>query len=205
MARVFKRGFTIGLGLVFFLALYPVKLARYFYERLFLGESLTYTAIDCVYAETFYTVEEALSVLLPGAKNVKEEVKALSAEQKKMIQEKAAVELDPEFDKEFHFYLSSEGTAVLDTVQGKWGPMTFMMAFDNSGKIKDLIVLELKERRGRPVKERKFLGQYIGKSKTDPIKLNKDIKGIAGATISSRQMTNGIRKLVYIYEELYRK
>lgn len=204
MARVVKRSLAVGLGLVFFLMLYPLKLAKYFYERL-TQQPATCTGMAQLYAEVFCTIEEALKIFLPGAQDIKEEVKVLTAEQRKIIQQKSGVELHPEFDKEFHFYVSSGGAAVLDTVQGKWGPIKFMMAVDNTGKIKDLIVLELKEKRGRPVKERKFLEQYIGKSTTDPIKLKKDIKGIAGATISSRQMTNGIRKLVYIYEELYRK
>lgn len=205
MAKVFKKGLTIGLGLIFFLAVYPLKLAKYSYERLFLGSSETTVGIAYVYAETFCTVDEALKTLLPAAQDIREEIKVLSEEEKKIIQNKAGVELNPEFDKEFHFFVSSQGIAVLDTVKGKWGPIKFMMAFDNTGKITDLVVLELKEKRGRPVKERKFLAQYIGKSTDDPIKLKKDIKGIAGATISSRQMTDGIRKLTYIYDLFYRK
>lgn len=205
MAKIFKKGLIIGLSLVFFLAFYPVRLAQYFCDRLFAKNATSYTGFADVFAETFCSVEDALKIILPEAKDIKEEVKTLSEEQKKSIAKAAAVEFNPEFDKEFHFYISKTGAAVLDTVKGKWGPIKFMMAFDTQGNIKDLIVLELKERRGRPVKERKFLEQYIGKSILSPIKLNKDIKGIAGATISSRQMTDGIRKLVYIYEELYRK
>ena len=97
------------------------------------------------------------------------------------------------------------GYAVEDRVKGKWGPIDYMLGFDPDGKIKDVIVMELKERRGRPVKERRFLDQFKGKSIQEPIKLNKDIKGVAGATISSRGMSNGIRKLVYIFNELYKK
>jgi len=80
-----------------------------------------------------------------------------------------------------------------------------MLALEPDGKVKDAVVLELKERRGRPVKERRFLDQFFGKTIQDPIKLNKDIKGVAGATISSRGMSNGIRKLVYVFNELYKK
>lgn len=205
MAKIFKKSLTVSLGLIFFLVFYPIQLARYFYEKLLARGSTTYIGFAEVFAETFCSVEDALKIILPEAKDIKEEVKTLSEEQKKSIAKAAQVEFDPEFDKEFHFYISKMGAAVLDTVKGKWGPIKFMMAFDQQGNIKDLLVLELKERRGRPVKERKFLEQYIGKTIASPIKLNKDIKGIAGATISSRQMTNGIRKLVYIYEELYRK
>lgn len=181
--RVFRKTALVSLGLAAFICVFPLGL----------------------HAEVFCSKEDALKAVLPEASDFKEEIKVLTAQQKKTVQVKAGVELDPEFDKEFYFYVSSSGTAVLDTVKGKWGPIKFIMAFDTQGKIKDVVVLELTERRGRPVKDRKFLDQYIGKSAADPIKLKKDIKGIAGATISSRQMTDGIRKLVYIYEELYKK
>ena len=210
MARVFKKGLTIGLGLFCFLAFYPVRIAQHFYEKVFQGASRT--SVGCVeaFAETFYTIEEALKIILPEAQDVKDETKVLSEEQKKSISTKANVEFDPAFDKEYHIYVGQAngqtlGYAFEDTVKGKWGPINYMVAFDADGKIKDAIVLGLKERRGKPVKERKFLDQYIGKSINDPIKLNKDIKGIAGATISSRQMSSGIRKLVYVFNELYRK
>ena len=210
MAKVFKKGFTIGLGVLFFLAFYPVRIAQYFYERVFQGASAASIACIEVFAETFCTVEEGVKAILPEAQDVKEETKALSEEQKKSISAKANVEFDPEFDKEYHIYIGRANGQVAgyvfeDTVKGKWGPINYMMAFDADGRIKDVIVLGLKERRGRPIKERKFLDQYIGKSIRNPIKLNKDIKGIAGATISSRQMSNGIRKLVYVFNELYKQ
>ncbi|MEW6009090.1 MAG: FMN-binding protein [Candidatus Omnitrophota bacterium] len=204
MAKTFKRGLTISLGLIFSLIFYPINLVCYFYEKIFTNNQIS-VSIQEVYAEVFSTIDEALKVLLSDAKDLKEEIKVLTAEQKKSVEEKAQVELDPEFDKEFHFYTSSAGTAVLDTVKGKWGPIKFIMAFDKEGKIKDVVVLELKERRGRPVKERRFLDQFIGKAANEPIKLNKDIKGVSGATISSRGMSNGIRKLVYVFNELYKK
>lgn len=201
--RMFKKTVVVSLSLSAFIFMLPIELIHMAAKRLS-GKEVGINQIYEVYAEVFSTLEDALKTLLPDAIDIKEEVKNLTEEQKKEVKEKAKVELAPA-NNEYHFYVSSNGVAVLDTVKGKWGPIKFMMAFDNEGKIKDLIVLELTERRGRPVKERKFLSQYIGKSITDPIKLNKDIKGIAGATISSRQMSDGIRKLVNIYELLYRK
>lgn len=202
--RVFRKTLVVSLSLAAFLFLLPFEFMQGMVKRVAGKNASGLKFISQVYAEVFAQVDEALKLLLPGATDIKEEVKVLTEEQKKAIAQKAGVEFDPEFDKDFHFYISSTGAVVLDTVKGKWGPIKFMMAFDTQGKIKDLIVLELTERRGRPVKERKFLEQYIGKSIADPIKLKKDIKGIAGATISSRQMTDGIRKLTYIYEHLYR-
>ena len=202
--RVFRKTVLVGFSLLAFVFMLPLEFVRAIAKNLSKGK-FELKGISEVYAEVFSTMDEALKTLLPGASDIKEEVKALTAEQKKIVADKAKVEFDPENDKDYHFYVSSSGTAVLNTVKGKWGPIKFMMSFNEQGKIKDLVVLELTERRGRPVKERRFLDQYIGKSGADPIKLNKDIKGIAGATISSRQMSDGIRKLVNIYELLYRK
>lgn len=203
--RFARRTFVVGVSLVCFIFMLPLELIQTAVRGLAGKHKSRVSIVSELYAEVFCGVDEALSMLLPGAADIKEEVKALAPELKSAVQKNAGVEFDPQFDKELHFYVSKEGTAVLDTVKGKWGPIKFMMAFDKEGKIKDIVVLELTERRGKPVKDRKFLDQYIGKSTADPIKLKKDIKGIAGATISSRQMTDGIRKLLYIYEELYRK
>lgn len=203
--RIFRKTTVVVLGIAAFIFVLPFEFMQGVAKRLVGKNKSGISLFSEVYAEVCYTVEECLSYLLPDATDIKEEVKVLTAEQKKIVQDKVKVELDPEFDKELHFYVSSSGIAVLDTVKGKWGPIKFMTAFDNQGKIKDVIVLELTERRGRPVKDRKFLDQYSGKSIADPIKLNKDIKGIAGATISSRQMTDGVRKVVNVYELLYKK
>ena len=45
--------------------------------------------------------------------------------------------------------------------------------------------------------------QFIGKDSEDPIRLRKDIQGITGATISSRGMTDGVRKLIYVFAHFY--
>lgn len=211
MARIIKKGLALSLGLVLFLAFYPVRLAQYFYAKLSsvnLGHSGS--VITEVFAETLSTAEEALRVLLPCEAKVKEEVKTLTAAQKEAIAKAAAVEFDPELDKEYHFYVAeSDGAAVgyalKDAGKGKHGPIEYMVGFGLDGKIKDVVILGFKEMRGKPVKGRKFLNQFIGKAAADPIALKKDIKGVAGATISSAGLTNGIRKSVYVFNELYKK
>jgi len=203
--RIFRKTLVASISLAAFVFILPFELMQGVITGMAGKHRFNLKFISEVYAEIFCSVDEAVQIVLPGATDIKEEIKVLTAEQKKLIQEKAGVDLDPEFGKDMHFYTSASGAAVVDTVKGKWGPIKYMLSFDAEGSIKDLVVLELTERRGRPVRERKFLDQYIGKSTVDPIKLKKDIKGIGGATISSRQMTDGIRKLEFTYAELYRK
>lgn len=202
---IVRKTAVISLSLAAFIFMLPFEFVQVVAKRLAGKNKSGISLIAEVYAEVCYTLDECLEILLPDAQDIKEEVKVLTAEQKKAIQDKAKVEFDPELEKDFHFYVSSQGIAALETVRGKWGPVRFIASFDNQGKIKDVVILELTEKRGKPIKERKFLDQYSGKSAADPIKLNKDIKGIAGATISSRQMTDGVRKIANVYELFYKK
>lgn len=209
MAKVFKRSLAVSLGLIFFLAFYPIKLAQYFYGKLLAKNSVN-SGMGEVFAEILCSVQDAVKILLPQAQDITEEIKTLSDEQKKIISKTAGVQFDPELDKEYCFSIAKTdgrivGYAVQDNVKGKWGVIKYMLALEPDGKVKDVVVLELKERRGRPVKERRFLDQFIGKTTKDQIKLNKDIRGVSGATISSSGMSNGIRKMVYVFNEVYKK
>ena len=70
------------------------------------------------------------------------------------------------------------------------------------GAIVEVIILDYSEIRGKPIAKRRFLRQYKGKTTKDPVLLRRDIDGISGATISSRSLTDGIRKILYIFTEI---
>lgn len=162
------------------------------------------------YAVVLSSVKEALRTLLPNALQIREEIKTLTEEQRMTIEKKAKVRFDPWLDKEFHFFVGTAnkkvvGYAIKGTTKGKWGPIHYMLALDPDGKIIGVVVLEYKEKRGKPIAKRRFLNQFVGKTINDKIKLSKDIHAVSGASISSRGMARGIRKLVYVFDELYKK
>jgi len=209
MAKVFRKILMLNICLIFFSAFYPVNIERHFSVELFPRELINLGPEDAS-AETLCSIQDAVKILLPEAQNVKEEVKTLTQEQKNAIAKAADIQFDPGLDKEYCFSIGEVdgkiiGYAVVDNVKGKWGIIKYMLSFEPDGKVKDVLVLELKEKRGRPVKNRRFLDQFVGKTMNDQVKLKKDINGVAGATISSRGMTNGVRKLVYVFNELYKK
>jgi Na+-translocating ferredoxin:NAD+ oxidoreductase RnfG subunit len=209
---IFRRIVVSVISLVVFLFFAPLEMIHSLWCKLVLKENRTITStfVKEAYAVVLSTVEEALKTLLPNAQEIKEEKVVLSEEQKRAIEQQAKIKFDPELDKEFRFFIGSTdgqivGYAVKDTVKGKWGPIHYMLSLDPEGKITDALVLQYKEKRGRPVAKRRFLDQFVGKTINDPLKLKKDIRGVSGATISSRGMTNGIKKLVYIFNEWYKK
>ena len=87
-----------------------------------------------------------------------------------------------------------------DTVMGKWGLIHYLVGLDTGGAVFHVTILDYQEIRGRPIAKRRFLRQYEGKTTLDPLQLYKDIDGITGATISSNSLTEGVRKILYIYE-----
>ncbi len=94
------------------------------------------------------------------------------------------------------------GIAYEDTVVGKWGPIHYLVGLDNDGQVIEVIVLDYHEIRGKPAAKRRFLKQYKGKDRGDPIRLRKDIDGVTGATITSRSLTDGVRKAVHAFDIL---
>lgn len=73
------------------------------------------------------------------------------------------------------------------TARGKHGPITagFVVRDD---RIRDCRVLADSERRGRPIRSRRFLRQFEGLGLHDNGKLDHRVDGITGATISSVAM-----------------
>ncbi|MCA9395347.1 MAG: FMN-binding protein [Candidatus Omnitrophica bacterium] len=78
-------------------------------------------------------------------------------------------------------------------------PVMDISRVDTAGKVKEVMILDYYEIRGKPAAKRRFLKQYRGKGVSDPIRLRKDIDGVTGATITSRSLTDGVRKAVHVH------
>ncbi|GAB4322146.1 MAG: hypothetical protein Kow0074_13490 [Candidatus Zixiibacteriota bacterium] len=94
------------------------------------------------------------------------------------------------------------GLAIVTEEQGKYRPITFMAGVDRMLRIIDVRVLVYRENRGGEVQRSRFLGQYRGKDLGDPIRINRDIINITGATISVRSLNAGVRKVLAVAEWL---
>jgi Na+-translocating ferredoxin:NAD+ oxidoreductase RnfG subunit len=40
----------------------------------------------------------------------------------------------------------------------------------------------------------------VGKTAQDPLKLNRDIQNISGATLSSKHITDGVKRVMHLYQ-----
>lgn len=86
---------------------------------------------------------------------------------------------------------------------GKYRPITFMVGISADFKIGGAAILVYRESRGGEVRRSRFLRQYRGKSSADPIRINRDIVNITGATLSVRALNFGIKKQLVLVEAFY--
>jgi len=90
------------------------------------------------------------------------------------------------------------GRAIVTEEKGKYRPITFMVGIDGDHRVVNVRVLVYRENRGGEVRRSRFLHQYQGKTSDDPIRINRDIINITGATVSVRALNAGVRKCLAI-------
>ena len=95
------------------------------------------------------------------------------------------------------------GIAIVTEEQGKYRPITFIAGIDSTLHIVDIRVLVYRESRGGEVRHTRFLKQYRGKSLDNPIRINRDIINITGATISVNALNAGVRKALAFAEYIH--
>jgi Na+-transporting NADH:ubiquinone oxidoreductase subunit NqrC len=64
------------------------------------------------------------------------------------------------------------------------------------GTVKGIDILDYRETHGGEIKNERWRAQFIGKKAGDAFKLDEDIKNISGATLSCKNITNGVKRIV---------
>ena len=98
-----------------------------------------------------------------------------------------------------------DGYAMIHNTIGKYKPMTYMVGVDAHGSCLDVELLVFRDAKGSEVRTKRFNSQYDGKTVSDPIRINKDIINISGATMSVRSMSAGVKRVLVLVDEFYLK
>ena len=88
---------------------------------------------------------------------------------------------------------------------GKADYFDFIVIFDKDLVISKTKILVYREDHGGEVGSKRWLKQFIGKTKEQNLIYQKDIAAISGATISAKSMTNEVNKLLKTVSILYNK
>jgi Na+-translocating ferredoxin:NAD+ oxidoreductase RnfG subunit len=93
------------------------------------------------------------------------------------------------------------GWFIVDEVIGKVELITYGLALDTTGAVKSLDILAYRESHGDAIRLAAWRAQFAGKRASDPVKVDADIRNISGATLSCRHVTEGVHRLLLVYEK----
>ena len=177
-------------------------------ERIWDSELRRYlTEEEMSHAEVFMTEEDAVKIMLPKSQRVRKEILRLSPDQKILIESRIGWKFP---ETEFDVYVGEtgadvDGYAMVHNTIGKHKHMTYMVGVDARGEVTDVELLVFREAKGSEVRMKRFNSQYEGKTLLDPIRINKDIINISGATMSVRSLSAGVKRVLVLIDEVYLK
>ena len=195
----------LALSLALFFVMSP---ALVWAERVWDNDLKRYlTEQEMSMAEVYLSEEEAVKLMFPKSEHIKKDLLRVPADRKLAIEERIGWKFP---EDSFEVYIGETGTqvdgyALVQNTIGKHKPMTYMVGVDNRGYISNIELLIFRESRGSEVRQKRFNSQYEGKTVLDPVRLNKDIINISGATMSVRSMTAGIKRVLVLVDEFYLK
>ena len=96
------------------------------------------------------------------------------------------------------------GFFIVDYVIGKHEVIDYSVAIDAAGRVKRVEVLQYRESYGAEIANRGWLAQFTGKGGDDTLAPGRDVTIISGATLSSRHVTEGIKRVLAIHDLLLR-
>jgi Na+-translocating ferredoxin:NAD+ oxidoreductase RnfG subunit len=153
------------------------------------------------YATEYLTVAQAQEQLFPGARFSAQTLK-FSSEQRDRIKAAAGVRQRSE---EIQLWRAEkdgklQGWLLVDDVIGKHEFITFATAIGADGKVIGIEIMSYRETHGGQVRDKAWRQQFTGKVVSDPFKLDQDIQNISGATLSCRNVMDGVKRLLVIQQ-----
>ena len=159
-------------------------------------------------AEVFLALEEAPTTVFPDADQIERfDIKSDDPMRERM---KALIgRLQPSLWEPYYITFVARrggepiGYAVVCEEIGKHRPMTFIVATDTAGHVRDVALMAYRERIGAEVRYKGFVRQFDDKTLDNPIHPRRDIRNISGATLSVRAMSRGVRKALAVLDVAY--
>ena len=152
-----------------------------------------------VQATTYLSVEQAQRLLF-GQQTLTPAPLSLSVEDIASIERESGTRYFPGATRAWK---ADNGVLFIDAVIGKHDLITYALAVTNEGKVRQVEILEYQEAYGGEVRTSGFRKQFVGRSHADPVQIGRDIQNISGATLSCQHVTDGVRRLLALYDRVF--
>lgn len=152
-------------------------------------------------AAEYLTIPGAQKALFPDAERVVEATLQLTDEQRKQIKQlsgsrQRATQAVWRAERDGQLL----GWFIVDDVVGKHEFITYALGITPAGEVKGLDVLVYRETYGYQIREAAWRDHFRGRTLTDSFKLDGGIPNITGATLSCRNVSNGVKRLLALHK-----
>ncbi|MGH8163248.1 MAG: FMN-binding protein [Rhodanobacteraceae bacterium] len=93
-----------------------------------------------------------------------------------------------------------QGFFIVDYVIGKHLVIDYAVALSPEGRVRQIEILNYRESYGGEIRNPDWRKQFVGKTPRSHFALNDGITNISGATLSSRHVTEGVKRVLATYE-----
>lgn len=172
-------------------------------HEMLLGALLPMAAIVApAYAVDYLSAEQAQRQFFPNASQFVDSALEFDGDQRDQIKKRAGTRQRRDSQRVWRAERDGEnlGWMFVDDVIGKHEFITYALAVSASGEVMGVEILSYRETHGGEVRQASWREEFVGKSLDDAIRLGKDVPNISGATLSCRNITDGVRRLLTIWD-----
>jgi Na+-translocating ferredoxin:NAD+ oxidoreductase RnfG subunit len=153
-------------------------------------------------ATDYLTVAQAQTLIFPAAKSFEARPLKLGDAQRDRI--KALSGMRQRWEEQKVWRAERDGKLVgwllVDEVIGKHEFITYATGIAPDGSVLGVEILSYRETHGGQIRDAAWRRHFAGKALTDPFKLDEDVPNISGATLSCRNVTDGVKRLLAIHK-----
>ena len=159
-------------------------------------------AVSPVHATDYLSVSAAQSLLFPKAGAFVEHPLKFTSEQRDRIKAMAGVRQRTDDQKVWRAERDGQllGWFLVDDVVGKHEFITYATAISPDGRVLGLEVMSYRETHGGQIRDMEWRKHFFGKTLANPFKLDDDVPNISGATLSSRNVLDGVKRLLVMHK-----
>ncbi len=164
--------------------------------------ALTAAPVQIVVAAEYLSVEGAQKTLFPQADRFSELVLSLNAAQRAQVATLAGPQPPHRSLRAWKAVRGGElvGYVFVDEVIGREDFITYAAGIDAAGHLSALEVLAYRESHGGEIRSDAWRRQFAGRQGLGQLRVQTDIKNIAGATLSCEHVTEGARWLLALWQ-----
>jgi hypothetical protein len=158
--------------------------------------------VPVVIAADYLSVDAAQRVIYPQADSFQEVLLPLTADQQQALAARAGAQ--PQRGT-IRIWSAMQGGTLLghvfvDEVIGRQNLITYAIGIDATGALRHLEILAYRESHGGEIRNSAWRAQFDRHSDLEHLRFRTDVKNIAGATLSSEHVTQGVRWLLGLWQ-----